>query len=229
MATDHLQGRTRWKRFFLILVVGLLAVVLLFVGLVQGALAASFTVAGVPFNGTVGRLTSQGAVLFGDVDQTTREALPVVDLGFGQAKIDDLCLSFPVTGVPVVNDFSVELTAGTVDAQNLVLGLENASGNSLLLRNIEIGRDAGTLDKVPGLRGPPGAFGLQSDDFALDRVRLTGRSGTAATLQLNDFAINTVRDRPACGATDQSPNSGSGESPGGAPGNTPNPPTTKGN
>ena len=233
MVTEHVRGRTRWRRFALIFLGGLLAVVLLFVGLVQGALAASFTIAGVPFHGTVGRLTSEGAVLFGDVDQSSRAAVPVVDIGFGQARIDDLCLSFAITGLPVIGTAGVEITADDVAAQNLLLGLEGAAGKSLLLNNVEIGRDAGTLDKGP--KGPPGAFGLQSDAFALDQVQLTGRSGSAGTLQLNDFSIGITRDRPGCGAPAGSRSHG--EAPGSTPGTPdggpgsggPNPPTTKGN
>ena len=192
------RGRTRWRRFVLALLVGLACVALLLVGLVQGALAATFTVAGLPFDGTVNRLQSQSAVLFGTADQSRDAAFPVLDIGFGDARINDLCLSFVATGLPVVGEANFAITSGEVNAQTLLIAVENANGQSLTLTDAEIGRDAGTLDRLPGLAGPAGAFGIQSGTIALEQVRLTGRSITAGTLQLGQFAINTEVGREGC-------------------------------
>ena len=56
-------GRTRWRVFGLVLVAGSFGVVLMFTGLSQGAIAASFAVAGTSYKASADKLDAQGSCI----------------------------------------------------------------------------------------------------------------------------------------------------------------------
>jgi hypothetical protein len=197
MATHKVNGRTRWRVFGLVLAVGLAGTGLMFVGLQQGALAASFAVSGTSYKATADNLAAQGVVQYGSVDQSSNQAHPVLVNGFRTAKMDNFCQSIYVPGVPVVGDMTIRLVApGGMTASNLVLGVQDVTGD-LTLNNVEIGRDASTLDKGPS-QGPAGAFGIQADSMNLAHVRQTAWSTTASTLRLNQVHISATPGRHEC-------------------------------
>lgn len=181
-------GGTRWRVFFLVLGVGVLGIGLMFVSLQRGVLAASFTVAGTPYKATADNLNAQGVVQFGSLDQSANAAHPVLVNGFRQAHLDNFCQSILIPDVPVVGAMTVRITApGGMNAQNLVLGVQDVAGD-LKFNNVEIGRDAGALNKGP-VQGKPGGFGIQMDSLSIARLRQVAWSTTASTLQLNQVNI----------------------------------------
>lgn len=197
MENDRVTGRTRWRVFGLVLGAGLLGTGLMFAGLQQGALAASFAVSGTSYKATADNLSAQGVVQYGSVDQSANQAHPVLVNGFRKAKLDNFCQSILVPGIPVIGDLSIRINApGGMAADNLVLGVQDVTGD-LTLNNVEIGRDAGSLTKGPS-QGPGGAFGIQADSMNLAHVKQTAWSTTASTLRLNQVHISATPGRNEC-------------------------------
>ncbi|TDD08566.1 cholesterol esterase [Saccharopolyspora terrae] len=192
-------GRTRWHVFGLVLLVGIFGVGLMFTGLSQGAIAASFAVAGTSYKASADRLDAQGVVQYGSVDRSADQAHPVLVNGFRKAKLDNFCQSIVVPGLPAVGDITVKIAApGGMSADNLVLGIEEVTGD-ITLNNVEIGRDAGTMDKGPsGALGDAGTFGIQADSTQITGLRQVAWSTTASTLKLNQVQIKASAGRDEC-------------------------------
>lgn len=201
MSENIAGGRTRWKRFAAVMVLGGAGAGILTLGLSQGALAASFTVSGVAYKATIDELRAQGVVQYGDVDRSTKTANPVLVNGFRKAQADNFCQSFVVPGLPGVGDITVMLRApgkSAFQADNLVLGISDVT-TDLELDNVEIGRDAGQLDKGPaGAKGGAGAFGIQADAAKLDHVKQQAYSTTASTLRLQGVGITVKAGHNEC-------------------------------
>lgn len=194
---DSATGRTRWRVFSLVLTVGLTGAGLMFAGLQQGALAASFAVSGTSYKATADNLSAQGVVQYGSVDNSADKAHPVLVNGFRKAKLDNFCQSIAVPGLPGIGDITIRLDApGGMSADNLVLGIEEVSGD-LTLNNVEIGRDSGTLTKGP-TQGSAGTFGIQADSMNLAHVQQTAWSTTASTLRLNQVHISATAGHDDC-------------------------------
>lgn len=150
------SGRVRWRRFALLTVPAVAVTAGLGIALAQGALAASFAVSGQQFKVSAKSLEGEGFAQYGSVDVNAREELiPVAVTAIREARLDSLCQSV-VTSLPIIGDISLNLTAGRdkpVEASNLFVDATQLSGDAVFT-NIEIGRDASTLDK--GRRTPRG-------------------------------------------------------------------------
>lgn len=109
---SHGCGRTRWKRFALVLVPSTAAAAALGIGMAQGALAASFFISGDRFQFAADTLTTRGTSIYGMVD-VTREGrrVPVVVTGARHATIKRLCESVAVE-IPVLGLYTLRLTGG---------------------------------------------------------------------------------------------------------------------
>lgn len=198
---EYIPGRTRWNVFALVFAVGLLGVGLMFTGMSRGALATSFAVSGTSYKATADKLTAAGVVQYGSAETGAgnKRAYPVLVNGFREAKLTNFCQSFVVADLPMVGEATVRLEASDgMRAENLVLGVERVSGD-LTLRNVQIGRDAASLDAGPnGATGPPGAFGIQADGATISDLRQRARSTTATTLHLDDVDITVEPGRDPC-------------------------------
>lgn len=201
MAGDDGTGRTRWRLFTLVLAGGLAGIGVMFAGLSQGALAASFAVSGTSYKASAENLNAEGVVQYGSVDRSADEANPVMVNGFRKASLDDFCQSIVVPDLPGIGDITLRIvTPGDsgMTADNLVLGIEEVSGD-LTMENVEIGRDAGEFDKGPeGLQGDPGAFGIQADSAHISHLEQVAWSTTASTLRLNHVQISAEAGRDEC-------------------------------
>lgn len=195
------HGRTRWRVFAMVFCIGILGVGAMFGGLSQGALAASFAVSGTSYKASADLLDAQGVVQYGSVDQSSDKAHPVLVNGFREARLDNFCQSIVIPGLPGIGDATIRIAApgkGGMSANNLVLGVENVTGD-LTLNNVEIGRDSGTFDKGPsGLQGEPGGFGIQANSAQIQNLRQVAWSTTASTLRLNQVDISASAGRNEC-------------------------------
>ncbi|MFL1432654.1 MULTISPECIES: DUF6230 family protein [unclassified Nocardiopsis] len=202
VGADSPQSHTSWKRFALFSVPAGVAVGGLLVAMAQGALAASFSVSGQEFKISADSLRGEGFVQYGWLDQTVRkEAVPVAVAGIREAEIVGLCQSV-LTEFPIVGRISLRLTAGDqgtpVVAENLVIDMSQMGGNAEF-ENIEIGRDAGTLDKGPqGAAGFNDLFGMQSDVIVVDDLEQTARAATAGTFRLADLNLGISLGENEC-------------------------------
>jgi hypothetical protein len=202
-------GKTRWKRFALVMVPSLLATGAVGVSIANSALAASFSISGQQFKVSTDHLHGTNFAQFGAVDVETNGTFhPVAVSAFDTATINNLCQS-------VVTDLSklglgkitLQLHAGTdpkkpVTAKNLLIDLEQLNADAEFT-NINIGQDASTLKgtatdgwkghaKLGGAGLPTGASGFaQAAEVAdLSGVQQTARATSAGTFTLNGLSLS---------------------------------------
>ncbi|MGK5638554.1 DUF6230 family protein [Streptomyces sp. URMC 126] len=200
MSRDVREGRTAWRKAAVIALPALLAVGAMGVAMADGVLASSFAVSGKGFQVSAGALSGKGLASFVDVARTADGAgRPGAVLGLGEAKLSDICQAARVdTPVGTVTfKLSAGGKAGPVTARNLVLNSEDLVGDARF-GQVEIGRDAATLDRVPGVRGEPGRFGLQASDVSVDGVRSHSWSATGGDFRLRGLKLTVSLDGPAC-------------------------------
>ncbi|MEV0618245.1 DUF6230 family protein [Nonomuraea sp. NPDC050404] len=193
-------GRVRWKRFGLLLPPVAVVTSLLVGATAQGVIGATFVVSGSSFKLFARELRGQGFTLATDVDETRKGRLyPVIVAGIRRAAVDELCSSALVK--TPVGTITLRLTGGQggneVIIDDLVIDVV-AGQTAASIRDLELGRDASTLDEVPGGRGPAGTFGGQARVVTLRNVRLGARAVTAATFSLPDLGLKVTRGTHEC-------------------------------
>ncbi|MFI6643065.1 DUF6230 family protein [Streptomyces sp. NPDC050504] len=194
------EGRTSWKKAAAVAVPAVLAVGALAAVTAQGALAASFAVSGTSFQVSSGRLTSQGLASYVHIDRDVDgKGHPVALLGIGDARLSDICQSAAVDTPlgKVVFKLTAGGSAGEVTASNLVIDGEDLTGDARF-GTAEIGRDASTLDRVRGVKGEPGKFGLQAGDIEVVGVRSRAWSATGGNFRLKGMRLNVSLDGKQC-------------------------------
>lgn len=186
-------GRTRWGKFALLMVPAMLLGVGMAVATATGSMAASFAVSATSFKISADRLEGEGFAQFGSfvVDGEDGEHA-VAPAGIAEAKLYNLCQS-AVYDTPM-GEFTIRISAGTdpdnpVEATNLVVDTFDLSGDATFT-NIEIGRDASTLDQVPGHVDEVGAFGQQADTIVVDGLRQENWAVSAGTFTFKDLHMS---------------------------------------
>ncbi len=195
MSTDagRATGHVHWKRFAAIIGPGALGAGALVFMTAQGAIASSFAVAGSSFKVSVDSLDGKGFEQFGGLDKSADGKVhPVQVSGIRTATIRNMCQSMAVP--TPLGTLTVVLHAGgpgsaPVEAKNLVMDVDSLSANAEF-SNIEIGRDAATVNEVPGVKGPSGGFGQQATRVHLDHVHQTAWATTAGTFKLNGLRMS---------------------------------------
>ena len=188
--SEQPQGGTQWRRFALVAVPGLVAAAALGGMTTQGLLAASFAVSGDSFKMSADELSGHGFTQYGDaatsVDGSSR---PVGLSSVNTAELTNLCMS-SLWDLPI-GQATLVIKAGDstpVEGRNLVLDIEQLQGDAEF-GSIEIGRDAGTLDKADGGQGPEGGFGLQADSITVSDMELTTWAVTSGSLRLSGLSL----------------------------------------
>ncbi|MEU5877462.1 DUF6230 family protein [Spirillospora sp. NPDC047279] len=179
-------GRVRWKRLAAIAAPATLGAGALLFMTASGTIASSFAVSGSSFKVKADSLDGKGFVQYGGVDhQADGTKIPVQVSGIKSATIRNMCQSVKVGPV------TLRLTAGTgktpVSATDLTLDVAQLDADAVF-ENIEIGRDAGTLDKGNG-KGAAGMFGQQADEVHLKNVRQVAWATTAGTFKLSNLSM----------------------------------------
>ncbi len=193
-------GRTSWKKTAVIGMPAVVAIGVMASVMAEGALAASFAVSGTSFQVSSGKLTSQGLASYVHTDRSADgRGHPVALLGIGDARLSDICQAAEVdTPVgKVVFKLTAGGEAGEVTASNLVIDGEDLSGNARF-GTAEIGRDASTLDQVPGVKGPRGKFGLQAGDIEVVGVKSHAWSATGGNFRLKGMKVDVSIGGPKC-------------------------------
>ncbi len=186
-------GRVRWRRFAIILVPATALVVMLLVLTSQSVLAVSVSISGRPFDVTAKLLKGQGFEQFGVVEHSATNDLPghsnqivLAATAMRSATISHLCQSVNVLGVPMI------ITAGNgstpVVATNLVVFADRFSGNATF-KHLTLGRDASTLNEVPGIRGPAGGFSMHAKTVIISNLKQHAFATTAGTFTLPGFRL----------------------------------------
>ncbi|MGW3241936.1 DUF6230 family protein [Streptomyces sp. NPDC001070] len=197
------SGRTDWKRLALVMVPTFATAGAIVATMATGALAASFgvsansfTVAGGSFQISSSLLEGDGFVQFGVLDHSRDEVYPEALSGIRRATLHDLCQSV-VQPVPVIGPVTLRLTADPARADRLIADAHDLTGDAVF-ENIHIGQDASTVDQVPGVQGPPGAFAQQATSIRVRDLRQTTRSVSAATFRLPGLHMQVLRGDHSC-------------------------------
>ncbi|MER7751338.1 DUF6230 family protein [Kitasatospora sp. NPDC097643] len=209
-------GKTRWKRFALVMVPSVAATAMVGVSIANSALAASFSISGQQFKVSTSHLEGKNFAQFGTVDVEAGGALhPVAVSAFDSADITNLCQSV-VTDLSAfgLGKITLQLNAGgpgskPVHADNLLIDLEQLKADAKF-KNINIGQDASTLSgsatqgwaphekvtKAGGGKGlPTGATGFAqaAESATLDNVQQTARATSAGNFELNGLSLQLKR------------------------------------
>jgi hypothetical protein len=187
----QVQGRTRWKRFGVIMVPAVLAVGVIVFGMANGAIAASFTVSGQSFKVSADQLQGTGFKQFGGLDKTNNgQSIPVATSTIDSATLTNLCQSVSVPGLPVKVVLRIEAGGGgnPVTAKNLVIGAQSLQGNATF-SNIQIGRDGGEVSGNPALNG---TFAQTADSVTINGLKQVATSTSAGTFNLNGLNLRIL-------------------------------------
>lgn len=194
-------GKTRWKRFALVMVPTIGATAAVGISMAQGALAASFAVSGVHATITAGQLTGKDFTQYGSVDAVGTEGKyePVAVSGFSSADITDMCQSvvIPLPKLPgLPASVTMKITGGDagtpVHAENIYLDMTDLSAQNAQFTNINIGEAAGALAAAGK---PIDKTSLSSPGFAdsfaqgADSATLTGVTQTSYATQASSFSL----------------------------------------
>ena len=184
-------GKVRWKRFAALMVPAGLGAVALIGLTANGSIAASFAVSGQSFKVSADQLQGSGFAQYGQVDENAKGAKhPVAISVVGHAKLKNLCQSVLIDSP--MGKLTLLVTAGKGDtpasADNMVVDASQLSGDATF-KNIEIGRDAGTIDKVHK-QGPSGMFSQQADSVTINGLKQTAWAVNAGTFRLHGLNLN---------------------------------------
>ncbi|MFC4530059.1 DUF6230 family protein [Sphaerisporangium dianthi] len=194
------QGRVRWRRFGLVFIPSMAAAALLVGATVQGAVGASFVVAGTPIKASADLIKAYGDEEFGGfVETRDGQKIPVYIIANRRVETFNLCQSY-LLRTPI-GPVTVRTTAGAngkpVVAKQQVIKTTMLSGD-LTYTNIELGRDASTLDTVPGVSGPPGTPGVQATKVVSRNSRQVFLALSAARLELPDVTLRILLGDHEC-------------------------------
>ncbi|WP_017577616.1 DUF6230 family protein [Nocardiopsis kunsanensis] len=192
-------GGTRWRRFALVAVPGFVAAAALGGMTTQGLLASSFAVSGDNFKMSAEQLRGEGFSQYGDVAESVDGTSRPIGLStVNSAELDNLCMS-SLWDLPI-GEATLRITAGEnspVEGSSMVIDIEQLQGDAEF-SEIEIGRDASTLDKADGSQGPAGGFGLQSDTITVSDMEMTSWAVTAGTMRLSGLGLSVKPGNDEC-------------------------------
>ncbi|NBE56082.1 cholesterol esterase [Streptomyces sp. YC537] len=176
----------------MVAVPGIVSLAALGVLMAQGAMAASFAVSGSHFKVGSGRLSSSGLASYVDVDRSADGSRhPVSLLALKDVSLTDICQSTRIK--TPIGTMVFRLTAGgeagPVTADSLVIDGDDLTGDAQF-GTAQIGRDASTLDAVPGVKGEPGHFGLQVKGVDVAGVKSRAWSAMGGNFKLKGMKIS---------------------------------------
>ncbi|MEU0602726.1 DUF6230 family protein [Streptomyces sp. NPDC006393] len=205
---SHRAGRTRWRRFALILTPSIAACAALGIAMAQGALAASFLISGQRFQVSVDTLTVRGFSIYVMVDVTKKgERVPVLVTGARHATISGLCQAVPLD-LPLLGSHTLKITGGEerpATASNMFLDATTESVGQADFRDIDIGIAQGAITKGPVDPGDrnsrffdPSGFGQQAVSATLNHVNVTAVAISAGTFNIPGLRLKIEKGHHEC-------------------------------
>ncbi|MCD0482994.1 DUF6230 family protein [Streptacidiphilus sp. ASG 303] len=208
-------GKTRWKRFAVVMVPSIAATAAIGVSLAQGALAASFNVSGQQFKVGAGHLEGNGFAQYGSLDvEKAGVPHPVAVSSFRSATINNLCQSV-VLDAPLIGKVSLNINAGgdpknPVEAKNLFIDLDDLNADATF-SNINIGVATGSITKGDVNAADRAAaqklgfgdkfensFAQEADKAVLDGVQQTAWATSAGTFKLSGLHLAVKKGVSEC-------------------------------
>ncbi|MEU7039621.1 DUF6230 family protein [Streptomyces varsoviensis] len=189
-AAGRRRGRTDWRRLALAAPLALALAAGSVWATTASAVPVTFAVSGSTFQVAAAHLAGKDAVQFASfATDAAGKRRPVAVAGIGSARISHLCQS-SVAHTPF-GSVTLTIRSGEehpVKAENLVIDLKRLDGD-LRFGRVQMGRDAGSLDAVEGVRGDRGTYGQQARTLDIDRMRLRAWSLTAGTFSLRGASM----------------------------------------
>jgi hypothetical protein len=205
-------GRTRWRRFGVLFGLSAACAAGLVTLMSSGALAASFSVSGQQFKVSADQLVANGFVQYGTVDARTEPGgdsqtpEPVAVSAMKNATLTNLCQSV-ITDLGDFGAVTLKIKAGTgkdpVTAKNMVVDMTALDGNAKF-EDMEIGRDAATLDKGPTndpneiAQRREGFFSQQADKVTINNLKQTAWATTAGEFNLTGLSLRLKWGKDEC-------------------------------
>jgi hypothetical protein len=194
------QGRVRWNRFALVFIPAMVVGSLLFCATVQGAIGAAFVVAGQTIKVSASEIRAFGVSEFGSHLETKNgKPIPVFVTASRRTEIFNLCESY-LLRTPL-GTATVKVTGGTggepVTGVNHVVYAKRLHGHTSYT-NLQIGRDASTLDSVPGVIGSPGNVGQYSSVVIVRDSRQIQIALSAESLAIPDSSLRVLIGEHEC-------------------------------
>ncbi|MEU8133081.1 DUF6230 family protein [Streptodolium elevatio] len=201
-------GRTRWKRFGVALVPGVVIISGLTAAAANGAVPMSFAISGTAFKVSADKMVAEDVVQYGGLTQKVGpNSKPIILSGFKSATFDKLCqsvrvpLPFSIGGKDAV---VMVIKSGSASADDMIADLAQMTGNATF-EGVDIGVDAAQTKNADGsLRGPDmgprpsGGFAQQVDKVTVVNARQTVYAVSAATFRLPDLDIGVNFDNKEC-------------------------------
>ncbi|MFC1420190.1 DUF6230 family protein [Streptacidiphilus cavernicola] len=201
-------GKTRWKRFAVVMVPTVAATAAVGISIAQGALAASFSLSGIPATVTAGTLDGTGFAQYGTVDVTQGGTpIPVAVSGFKTATITNMCQSVPIDTHTPLGTYTLTIKAGgagsdAVSASSIFLDMTELQAKSAEFDGINIGVAGGGITKGPvnpqdAGKVDPNGFSQEADSAHLKGVEQQSLATSAGTFVLNGMHLTiTAGDHP---------------------------------
>ena len=203
-------GRTRWRRFLIVLAPAYAMVAGILVLAISGTLAVSFAVSGTALTITADELTTGaadgngiGLYQFGVADFAGNgTVVPQVETVIPNATLTNLCQSVSV-GPVTLRTTAGSVAGSPVTATGLVVDATSIAASSATFTNLNIGQDMGQFTSpaltAPGSRGtgpnvntgpvPAGTFGQTATKASLGGLRQVANGQTAASLTLPGLQV----------------------------------------
>lgn len=206
MDQTSVTGRTRWGRFAVVVLPAGAVLATLATAMVQGVLAATFAVSGVPIQLTSAKVEGTGFNGHLAAVQTFGGSEAAATAGFRTATLDGLCVRATPNFGPL-GDWTLKITAGdgvanTQDlrAENLVLDAKSIAGNGEF-SGLDLGVAASSARKGPVVprAGDEGNFGLQADRADVAGMSASALSATiAGRFQLQGLNLGVSQGANPC-------------------------------
>ncbi|GCD95111.1 MULTISPECIES: DUF6230 family protein [Embleya] len=198
------SGKTRWKRFGIVLLPVAAMTVGMFAGVANGVVPVNITVGGGNFKVRADKMEATDFSQFGDFLKRNKGAdVPVATAAIGHADITNLCQS-------VKGPFGIVLRIeaggkGTkAEADNMTLSMDGLDGDAVF-ENIDIGVDASTMAKGSGGKGPatignghPTMFGQQANKATFTDVKQSAWLVQAGRFYLKDLHLEVGGGSKEC-------------------------------
>ncbi|GAB1641931.1 DUF6230 family protein [Krasilnikovia sp. MM14-A1259] len=206
------EGYTRWRRFAALLGLSTAASAILLTVVANGAVAAGFTVSGQQFKVSADELQATGFIQYGTVDARVEPGgdnqvpEPVAVSAMKTATLKNLCQSV-ITDLGDFGSVSLKIRAGTggdpVTARDMVVDMSQLDGDASFT-NIEIGRDASTLDKGPTndpaeqAQRRQGMFSQQADNVTITNLKQVAWATSAGQFNLRHLSLRLHWGKDEC-------------------------------
>jgi hypothetical protein len=196
-------GRTKWRRFALVMVPAAVASGVVLAGIANGAIGASISMSGQEFKVSADELDGTGFTQYGTVGkQINNGGKPLAYSGISNATLTNLCQSV-VTNLPVFGDVTLTLRSPKATATNLLIDLSQLDGSQAVFNHVDIGADASTVNDGPtnnpaGTGPTPGFFAQQAQSITVKDVRQTAYYTNAGVFTLHGMSMSVTMGNKPC-------------------------------